>query len=220
MKVANHKRKNCQQVILSIKEKGKIMATDKLQKESIEKTIRELFYGLELDPLRPVRFNSQGKLESTVTGESVKKVFTDAQLKASPTTPLSIVDAADVNKFIVFHKGLVVLDRDFGEYGNVSADASAGFFMGNFPVSTVALEASNDAISFLLTDAPNTRLMIHFNQNHLVDAALPAIMPQKAIAFNNVGLTFKFINAAGNFTDGNNFNTLTVIAFYTIIDFS
>lgn len=142
-------------------------------------------------------------------------VLTDAQIKALPTTAVTVV-AAIAGKLIVPFMVTLQLDATAGAYTNLSAGTGdririSGPLGRSFSVrNNVLLTPAEKRTTFLpplgaLDAAPNTSVEIYTNVDQDGD-------------IEGTALTINAVNAAGDFTGGNALNEMTVTTFYDVVN--
>jgi hypothetical protein len=147
--------------------------------------------------------------------------LTNAQIKALPTTPVSIVAAPGSGKIILVIAALLVADTSGGAYTNIDAG------------SELALSPDASFTSHLLTTPLLPGLGTLLTQATTAVATMGIALDKSAtgqptvLGWSQGDPTTLFANlpvllladniAAGNFTGGNAANTLTVTAFYATV---
>jgi len=142
-------------------------------------------------------------------------VLTDAQIKALPTTPVTIV-AAVVGKIIVPFLTVLQLDATAGAYANISAGAGQMF-------RTVCV--TDKSVRILNTELLSgaAKECVFLASKFQLDAIPPTVprlyvSPDDPAALTNQPLLLNSDNALGDFTGGNAANTLTCTTYYQLID--
>jgi hypothetical protein len=140
-----------------------------------------------------------------------RKVLTDAEIKALPTTPVEIVPAPGEGKLLVLHGG-VLGPMDGADYTNINAVASAKIAYG-----AVASEDASRAFSIspnILALADTALYYIEFGSKAAYDGN--ETRTQDGI---DKGLFLYVDNAGdGDFTGGDPDNAFPVILAYSVID--
>lgn len=149
--------------------------------------------------------------------------LTDAQIKALPTTPITLIAAPGASK-ITFPIAAFLRMHWVADYANIDAGAIVQILSGTQNVMNQLLETAGSPVSGLLAGggpdgtsgwigAQSRSLAVptafHYGISYLYDSDI-ANKPLN-IAADNQG--------AGNFTGGNAGNVLTVTVLYTVIDF-
>ncbi len=148
--------------------------------------------------------------------------LTDAQIKALPTTPITLVAAPGAGFFIAHHHTILVATFAAAAYTNIDAaySALASYYLGDFSQWTNLgiVDELASTVNRLTTFLSNTDKIINLPSysdtpgNGWVQANnVPSTIYQNkalAIAADN--------NGSGNYTSGNAANTLKVITYYSI----
>ncbi len=156
----------------------------------------------------------------------VTTTLTNAQIKALPTTPITLVAAPGASFVIVPMGGLLFAKTTGGAYTNIHA---AGFLttdvggvnlsLANVPNDAAITNASAVRLTDLLGGAANkcAYLVTYADTEGLSDwGTVPTILSTSAVA--NTALKISIGNGgAGALTGGHAANTLTVVLTYQII---
>lgn len=140
--------------------------------------------------------------------------LTDAQIKALPTTPITIVAAPGAGKALVFMRGAGLYHAEAG--GEYTVDANSLLYLadelGN-RLSKVHAPAAS-----LVDDADK---LLHFTPAaYPGGGAFAGLLTELAVSvpyYENTAIQVRAENI-GDFTGGNAANTLKVTVIYTIID--
>jgi hypothetical protein len=165
-----------------------------------------------------VFIGSSGGGSSVIHSASV--TLTDEQIKASPTTPLTIVAAPGANRRLQLVAATVASDVRGGAYTNVNA-LCAGQLV--YAGGSIAASLIFPYFADTLVDFGAVVVNDFLPGFQAVNASFPepfvAYVYQSAIA--NKEIQFVVTNAgAGNFTGGHASNTITIGVAYTVFDFS
>jgi len=156
--------------------------------------------------------------EVTGTGVCMYKevtTLTDAQIKALPTTAITIVPLT-AGKVIVPLAVLLQVNHTAAAYTNISAG------IGNYINARIGSWPSPRALNDeLLTPAGKRTVFIpiplHLDATPPTSVSLKGItLPESGLAGTN--LTLNCVNALGNFTGGNAANSMTVTVYYQLLD--
>lgn len=151
--------------------------------------------------------------------------LTDAQVKALPTTPVTLVAAAGADTFLHVLTAFVRVDTSNNGYGNIDGSAylivtytgeDAGAAQGLIANGGDATDLTN-----LLTSFDNTSAVLEPYTVATVDAAANKVVPALLSMSDavNKGLIIKASNGvAGNWTGGNAANEMSVTVLYTVVD--
>ena len=146
-----------------------------------------------------------------------KTVLTDAQIKALPTTPVELVPAPGVGKFLTYHSAVVLRKPFAAGYTNISNNDTIYIDLDDYGVSRVFtdnVESGLQDLSELLGGyAPEQKKLWTVGIN---GGTRPNMMGINGSTDNEplrlVGM------ASGNWTGGHANNTLEVTVFYSIVD--
>lgn len=137
--------------------------------------------------------------------------ITDAQLKALPSTPISIVSAPGANKRLVVIKGLWRANTSAGAYTNINVTLSKLrlVYGNNVTVASEEVAADNGTdLATLLGTAAVQEVLLH-NWTETVQAVADTDNQAIQVSIDN--------NGSGNYTGGNSANTLAIAFGYYII---
>lgn len=146
--------------------------------------------------------------------------LTDAQIKALPTTPVTLVAAPGAGKVLVPVHAVLAL-RWTGDYSNINAAATLTLGTGNNATMAVLSESVNSAVTLLLANASNT-VSLMLPEGYVGASTFAPIFSSPGgdldTSFINQPLGLSATNpAAGNFTGGNAANSLKVsVLYYTL----
>lgn len=168
---------------------------------------------------------------SDVLGVFKAKVdLTDAQIKALPTTPITLVPAPGAGKTIYMLGAFVRIDTANDGYGNISADPAASLFItfegeGPGPAQGyLGKVATNHQLNLLLTSFTNHTVLLSPITTAVikdVSANVGGFVLAQIDAFDmeNKALVLVVENAAlGNFTGGDPANTGSITVVYAIVE--
>lgn len=150
-----------------------------------------------------------GEAEATVSVPvlSVTVELTDAQIKALPTTPVSVLAAPDADQVIVLVGGMMRLNRSGGDYGNNAASSlqlfqSASLFEASCKVVWSSLRFANRFAQILpaLTELDSNTV------------------PEVVALQLGEGLVVASDNSLGNYDGGNAANYLRITVLYMLLD--
>lgn len=180
-----------------------------------------------------VAVSGAGAIVPSVSGSQIgwerrtKTILTDAQIKALPITPITLVPAPGVDKYNKFKSALVLCNFTAAHYTNVDAASSlAILFSGGNPASDYVV---NDAT----TDEALADMDILFKDNNTpkIDlvpftwAATPMNLEWGNAASaeptteTNQALQLNVDNGgSGAFTGGNVANSMIVYVYYDVVD--
>ncbi len=154
--------------------------------------------------------------------------LTDAQIKALPTTPVTLIAAPGAGKLLVFHGALIKKSTAAGAYTNLSLPATqplVAIYISNMSNPTAPLgnsSASTPNLTLLtaLMAADTNGFWITPSANIYYSAGNAFIESSQNYATTDINTTLiiKATNGAGNFTGGNAANTWVVTVFYSIIN--
>jgi hypothetical protein len=160
--------------------------------------------------------------------QSATVTLTDAQIKALPTTAVTIVPAPGTGKMLRLIMAHAALTQS-AEYTNIDPDESwlSIAYQGDSVASSVVLNHSGDGkedLDRLLGGGAGSPAAVIFEPFQKTSASWGAT----AEVFSEVGgaigsankalNVYAFNNSAGDFTGGNSANTLTVTVLYLVID--
>lgn len=163
------------------------------------------------------RINPPPEEEETEGDEFMKETLTltNAQIKALPTGAIDIVAAPGPGQMNQFILGIIEIDTQAGAYTNVNASAAIQFQLapnGNAtPITPLIpldgyLDAAGTALNSVLQDPTNTG----FGNSFLADVG---------ISFEDLSIGVWVANGGdGNFTGGNEANTMKITVIYDVID--
>lgn len=142
-----------------------------------------------------------------------KVVLDDDKIKALPGAAMQIVAApGGENKLIVFHSAVIICDCQAGAYASDDFAANTlGFSVGG----EVSLNLVGADVEGLLTTT--TQRGVVYLPAKSADAP-KVVAAQDLSAMVNKPLTLVAVNASGDYTSGDPANSMTVIAFYTLVD--
>lgn len=142
-------------------------------------------------------------------------VLTDTQIKALPTTPITILSGI-AGKQIIPVAIVLQLDASAAAYTNVTA--GVGAFLSLFVGDEVSTHLRNDA--FLAAALKKVSQLTPASFNDAVPNTQFFIYSNAATQSVRTGMdaTLHCTNAAGDFTGGNAANQLTATIFYNLID--
>jgi hypothetical protein len=156
-----------------------------------------------------------------------QRVLTNAEVKALPTTPITVVAAAGAGKLLIPFFGLWSADTLAGAYTNIAATASFSIkyadttLCSTFIVNAAGITGgATDNVTQLLGNTRLTRMPLqqYFDVDTAGNWGLIAARTTTAAGGINSALQVKFDNAAaGALTGGNNANTLTVTLYYVVV---
>lgn len=152
---------------------------------------------------------------------TVSVELTDAQIKALPTTPLTIVAAPGVGKRIAFLFGYLSVDASAGAYTDIAADASVMFGAPGTGVSVFMLNSVSLSLTSVTDFFAAGSQRADFGPLLSVDAAEGyggLAIPRAVSEVENLSLILTLSNGEIDLTGGNAANTLKVTVIYTIID--
>ncbi len=151
--------------------------------------------------------------------------LTDAQIKALPTTPITVVAAAGASTLIQPQFAYLFAKTSAGAYTNINAAGSltlavSGYGgMGFVPNDASITAGSKTRLTDLLGSATNhqTQLSAYFDTEG-VDGWGPVGVVQTMTSGVNQPLQVTLSNGgSGNLTGGNAANTLTVVVTYVVV---
>lgn len=144
-------------------------------------------------------------------------ILSDSQIKALPTTPVEVISAPGLNKFISLVQGIAILDNMAGGYSNIAGGTITVMFftVGAQVASNLYVESDMGDLEF----PGSSPFPLIFSPSASIGTGLfAAAGPTDANSVNNQSLYITAANGGSNFTGGNAANTLKVIVYYTVID--
>jgi hypothetical protein len=139
-------------------------------------------------------------------------LLTDAQIKALPTTPVTLAAAPGANRLIRPLESTWIADTSAGVYTNLSANISLRYDVGTL-TAAVFDENYHGALSGAFLSVISLGPLSYVNNS----AVIGNLEGGLALGLNGA-LTLYATNTAGNFTGGHASNTLRVTAPYLVID--
>jgi len=137
--------------------------------------------------------------------------LTDAQIKALPTTPIQIVAAPGANKIINILGGNAVLNWN-ADYTNIDGSAYMAMICNNGGLASHRF-APSDMLALGESTLTSISPYTYTAGSFILD------MTNALAEFNNKSLKlFASNGVAGNFTGGNEANTLKVTVYYVVVD--
>lgn len=158
--------------------------------------------------------------------------FDNTTIKASPTTPLTLVPAPGANQLIVFQGADIITDFGAGVYSNVYASGHSFIAYGDGVFYYAAsVDARNDAGESLtghdqfwkqeLAAAPVFwQFQPNFGEFNTSGYGAQPNSPLPSTYIYNQGLVFRVNNNSANFTGGNAANTLKIAVKWDVWDLS
>lgn len=140
--------------------------------------------------------------------KQARRVLTDEQIKALPSTPIDIVPSPGANRILVPVTVLVVVSK-VAIYTNV--DAGASLYMG-YESSGAATTGPGNTDGHFVFDTDTIPLLVPQPIDFGVTS--DALSNYTDLALTLIG----FNTGAGDFTGGDAANTLTVTVLYMVVD--
>lgn len=143
----------------------------------------------------------------TITVGAEKIILTDAQIKALPSAPITLVPAPGVGKIIYYLNGAWRLDNVAGAYTNVNSLGVA------LQVDTITAGDAAQIETYLANEDTSPYIFSANSTNAIWEAVLQSDLENKPLI-----LTVTNGAPGGDFTGGNAANTLSITIYYVIID--
>jgi hypothetical protein len=160
----------------------------------------------------------------------VNTVITDAQIKALPTTPITVVAAPGAGKTHYLHSAILRVDCTAGIYTNIAADNSQLGLTFNDVFSNLSLMynmtvpnspdgIAHGQITDFLTNASFP--MVYYQQQPAMQIMFAAdAYPLTQNNSDDSPITISSLNEFdGNYTGGNAANTMTIMCWYSTLNF-
>lgn len=161
-----------------------------------------------------------GILKGTTT------VLTDAQIKALPTTAVSLTGAPGTNNRIVPVFADCVTNFTAGAYTNINADGQIFAALENQETGYLSFIPNDSRIPITYLDTLLSASARHFvlGQFFYAEPAfgwgnLPSLDAVTAASYNVPFQLFADNNGSGNFTGGNAANTWTITPYYSVVGY-
>ncbi len=151
--------------------------------------------------------------------------FTDAQIKALPTTALSIVSAPGAGFMIVPIQYLILVNATAGAYANIHASStgliqttSTHVLMSGYIANDASTTPAQSMMTALFGAAGKRNLTLIPDFSPVTPADGWSIFGDVQVTsdIDNRDLELTVSNTGGDFTGGNAANTLKVITYYTV----
>lgn len=144
---------------------------------------------------------------------SASVILNNDQIKALPTTPVTLVPAPGAGKVIQLISAVWICNFQ-APYGNFATEVCTGqMSVNNRSVSSIYDENQNGALGS--TGTP----YLMFSQYQLADGVQTlTCWPDDASGLENKPLTMYFLNNDSNFTGGDPANTIKVDVYYVVVD--
>lgn len=158
--------------------------------------------------------------------QSATVSLTDAQIKALPTTPITIASAPGSGLALVPLYGGLLSQTTAGAYTNIDAAGytevlvgSSALILSNVPNDTLITNGSTTRLTQLLgSTTPRYAPLVPYMDTEDVDQWGPIPHLVDTAAITNLPLTIDIVNGgSGNLTGGNAANALRVMVVYAVV---